>query len=148
MFSTYKHKLSTSCPLPCSILGLSSPFRVSLTPQLYPVQPVTGICFKGSCCYAFAPMSKGGGSIVHWFNCWARSNKCSAGVRMRLAKSHRTMIKRCCNESICCTQQAQLRDKFSLTSLLSLQWARTENPHASGSKHTVWHFEQYCLWLK
>lgn len=77
---------------------------------------------------------------------WVQSYKCSARVRMRLAKSHGTMIKRCCNKSISpCNKQ--LLDKLSLTPLLSLQQARSENPHPLGSKHIVQLFKQYWLWL-
>lgn len=58
-----------------------------------------------------------------------------SGVRMRLAKSHGTMIKRCCNESICCMQQTQLLDKLPLP-LHSYPCSKRglENIYPSGSK--------------
>lgn len=61
-----------------------------------------------------------------------------ARVWMRLAKSDRTMIKRCCNKSICCMQQTQLLDKLPHPphSSLCSKWG-LENLPASDSKPRV-----------
>lgn len=116
----YNHKFSINCPLPYNTLCLSFPFRVEVhatqrgDPELHPVHSVAGMCFKVSCCCAFAPTTKGGSSITLWLNqCWVQSDKRSAGVRMRLAKSYGTMIQRCCSKSISCVQKTQLLHKLS-----------------------------------
>lgn len=115
----YNLKFSTNYHLSYNTLGLSFPFRAAVHatqrggPELHPVHPVAGMGFRVSCCCAFAPITKGGSSITLWLNHWVQSNKRSAEVRMRLAKSCGTMIQRCCSKSISCVQKTQLLHKLS-----------------------------------
>lgn len=115
----YNHKFATNSLLTYNTLGLFFPFRVAVhatqrgDPELYPVHLAAGMYFKVSCCCAFAPITKGGSSLTLWLNRWVESNKRSARVRMRLAKSYGTIIQRCCNKSISCMQKTQLLHKLS-----------------------------------
>lgn len=119
-FSSEVQHSNTTTSFPPIVLFLvtlitSFPFRVTVhatqrgDPELHHVHPVAGMYFKVS----FAPITKGGSSITLGLNCWVQSDKRSARVGMRLAKSYGTMIQRCCNKSISGVQKTQLLHKLS-----------------------------------